>query len=71
MVCFHQGKGLGLYPSALARHDHGAECIFYLLRLCGLEWESALATFPLATVVSTKLAVRQPGTHSHIWEKLL
>ena len=36
-----------------------------------MKWDTALATFPLATVVSSKLAVRQPGTCSHIQEKLL
>ena len=61
---FSQGGGLGLYPSMEAIRERRANWLAYLQRLFGMQRETALASFPLDTVLSTRLVTRQPGAAS-------
>ena len=59
-----QGHGLGLYPSAWGVQHHNAAWLRPLQRLVGMGCETALASFPLQTVLSAKLVTQQPGVDS-------
>ena len=61
---FLQGGGLGLYPSAQAVRERRDNWLVYLQRPFGMQRETALASFPLDTVLSTRLVTWQPGAPS-------
>jgi hypothetical protein len=53
-----------LYPSAQAIRERRDDWLAYLQRLFGMQRETALASFPLDIVLSTRLVTRQPGAPS-------